>query len=88
MQFPLWLSGLKTQHSVREDGGSIPGLAKDPALLQSLDVGCRCSWNLVLLWLWHKPVAAALIQPRAWEIPYAAGVAIKRKKSPSCWKQL
>ena len=32
--------------------------------------------------------AAALIQPLAWELPYAAGVAIKRQKlnkSPSSW---
>ena len=36
--------------------------------------------NLVLLWMWRKPAAAALIQPLAWELPYAAGAAIKRKK--------
>ena len=28
--------------------------------------------------LWHRPVAAALIRPLAWEPPCAAGVAIKR----------
>ena len=28
-----------------------------------------------LLWLWHMPVAPALIRPLAWEPPYAAGAA-------------
>ena len=37
-EFPLWLSGLRTQPSVREDAGLIPGLppwVKDPALLRA-----------------------------------------------------
>ena len=32
------------------------------------------------MWLWHKPAAAALIQPLAWELPQAVAVALKRKK--------
>ena len=28
MEFPLWLSGLRTHHSVYEDVGLIPGLAQ------------------------------------------------------------
>ena len=35
---------------------------------------------LALLWLQHRPAAAALIQPLAQELPYAAGMALKRKK--------
>ena len=31
--------------------------------------------DLALLWLWCRPVAAAPIQPLAWEPPYAAGAA-------------
>jgi len=31
-------------------------------------------------WLWHRPAVAAPIGPLAWELPYAAGVALKRKK--------
>ena len=27
-EFPLWLSGLRTQHSIPKGSGSIPGLAK------------------------------------------------------------
>ena len=27
-EFPLWLSGLRTQHSVKEDEGSIPDLTQ------------------------------------------------------------
>ena len=35
---------------------------------------------LVLLWLWHRLAAAARIRPLAWELPYAAGAALKSKK--------
>jgi len=46
----------------------------------SYSVGHRCSLALALLWLWHRQAATALIQPLAWELPNAAGVALKRKK--------
>ena len=42
----------------------------------SCGIGCRCSSDLVLLWLWL--VATALIWPLAWEPPYAAGAALKQ----------
>ena len=38
LEFLLWLSRLRTQHSVCKDSGLIPGLAqwvKDPASLQA-----------------------------------------------------
>ena len=41
----------------------------------SCGVGCRRSLDPVLLWLWHRPAATALIGPLAWEPPYAAGAA-------------
>ena len=45
-----------------------------------LCVDCRCGSDPTLLWLWHRPAAVAQIQPLAWELPYAAGAALKRKK--------
>jgi len=47
----------------------------------SCGVGCSHGSDLVLLWLWRRPVATALIRPLAWEPPYAAEVALKRQKT-------
>ena len=33
-----------------------------------------------MLWLWRRPMAAALIRPLAWEPPYATGAVLKKKK--------
>ena len=38
-------------------------------------------WPLLLLW--HRPAAIAPIQPLAWELTCAAGVALKKKKRNS-----
>ena len=45
----------------------------------SCGVGHRCGSDLVLLWLWHRLAATALIRPLAWE-SLAWGVALKSKK--------
>ena len=42
----------------------------------SCDIGRRRGVDLVLLWL----AAAALIRPLAWEPPYAAGEALKKRQ--------
>ena len=65
LEFPLWLSWLKTWRSVCEDVGLISGLAEWIKLL-------------VLLKLWCRPMAAAPIRPLAWELPYVAGAAMKK----------
>ena len=36
--------------------------------------------DLALLWLWARQAAVALIQPLAWEPPFAADVALKKPK--------
>ena len=46
----------------------------------SCGVGPRHSSDPMLSWLWHRPVATALIQPLAWKPPYAMGTALKRQK--------
>ena len=46
----------------------------------SCGVDCRRGLDPPLLLLWHRPVATALIQPLAWEPPYAAGAAQETAK--------
>ena len=45
----------------------------------SCGVGPRHGLDPELLWLWHRPASLALIQPLAWEPPYALSVALKRQ---------
>ena len=42
-------------------------------------VGHRYGSDSALLWPWHRPVAAAPVKPLAWELPCAAGAALKKK---------
>ena len=69
---------VKSQTSIEEDVGSIPGLnqwVKD--LATSCGVGHRHGSDLLLLW--HSLAVAALIGPLTWEISYAVSAALKRK---------
>ena len=45
----------------------------------SCGVGRRYNSDSMFLLLWLKPAAVVLIQPLAWELPYASGVALERK---------
>ena len=59
---------------------SLGGLGSSVAV--SCGVGCKYGLDPSLLWLWYRPTAVALIQPLAWEVPYTAGSALKRKRKP------
>ena len=50
-------------------------------------VSCRRGLDLVLLWLWRRPVATAPIRPLAWEPPCAAGAALKRRQKKKTKKK-
>ena len=45
-----------------------------------MSCGVDHSLDLALLWLCCRQAAVALIQPLAWEPPYALGAALKKKK--------
>ena len=47
----------------------------------SCGVGHRCSSDLMLLLLGHRPAGVAPIRPLAWKTPYVAGTLIKIKKN-------
>ena len=46
----------------------------------SCGVDLRHGSDPVLLWLWYRPVATALIRPLVWEPPYPAGAALEKAK--------
>ena len=60
-----------SQTSIHEDAGVIP----DPAQCVK-----DLAWLWLWLWLWCRPAAVAPVPPLAWEQPYAAGAALKRKE--------
>ena len=71
--------------SIHEDACLIPGLAqwvKGFSVAVSCRVGGRRGLDLVWLWLWREPVAAAPIGSLAWELPYGEGVVLKMTPPP------
>ena len=46
----------------------------------SCSVGHRYGLDPKLLWLWRRPVAAALIRPLALEPPYTRGAALEKAR--------
>ena len=80
--FPLWLSRNESDWETRVGFDPWPhsvGKASDIAVI--CGVHHRCSSDLVLLGLWHRLAAIALIRLLAWEPPYGMGVALKRQKT-------
>ena len=86
---PFVAQRLINSAGIHEDAGLIPGLALwvgDPALPKAVVsvTGHRGGSDPAWAWPWLWPVAAAPIQPLAWEPPRAVGAALKRKKKKMC----
>ena len=77
------LSGLRMQHCHELWCRSQTWLGSRVAV--GCGVGGRHGSDPVLLWLWRRLVATALIRPLAWDPPYAVGaaqeIAKKRQKN-------
>ena len=86
----IWILGVpvvahqvKNPASICGDADSIPGLAqwlKVSCVAVSCSVGHGLGSDVLLLWLRTRPAATARIGPLAWELPYAAGVGLKKKE--------
>lgn len=59
-------------------------MGQGSGIAMSSGVGHRHSSDPALLWLQHSLAAVALIQLLAWELPYAADAALKRRKKREC----
>ena len=77
-EVPIVAQQVKNPTSIHEDAGSIPGLTQwgNHMALPQAAYGLA----LALIWLCCGLAATAPIRPLAQEPPYAAGVALKKKK--------
>ena len=69
----MWLCGLRSRHSCREDAGLIPDLAQraeNPAPPQAV-LGSEMWLGSGVAVAAAQASAAAPISPLAWELPYA-----------------
>ena len=63
--------------------GSIPGLpqwVKGSGIAVTCGVGRRWSLDPMLLWLWYRPAATALIRSLVWEHPYVMDAALEKRQ--------
>ena len=74
---------VKNPTSIHENADLIPGFPQWVKGLACHKLWCRLQMRLgsLLLQLWHKLAAAAPVQPVAWELPYAIGVAPQKNSS-------
>ena len=56
------------------------GVGRRRGVAVSCGVGRRRGWGPPLLWLWRRPAATAPIRTLAWELPYASGAALEKRK--------
>ena len=73
MTFLLWLSGFRTQLVYMR--------MRVPSLASLCGLRIHCCHELL-----YRLAAAALIQPLAWELPYAMGASLKRQKKKKQWE--
>ena len=84
LEFPLWLPLRTQQVSTKMWVRSLAfSVHWGSGVAANYGIGCRWGSELVLLWLWCRPAATALIPPLALELPYAADMSLKRKTKQS-----
>ena len=59
-----------------------PALLSRSEIWHGYELWCRSQmwFESGVLWLWHRPEAAAPIRPLAWKLPCTVGAALKSKK--------